>query len=58
MLKIYRWYLLADILKIDVKSVFLVRFHIFSQDHRRFRGYGKILQNARSIKVVKIKKQL
>ena len=32
--KICRWYLVVDILKIDIKYTFLVRFHIFSLNDR------------------------
>ena len=34
--KISRWYLLVEILKIDIKYTFLVGFHIFSRNDRPF----------------------
>jgi len=34
--KICRWYLLVEILKIDIKYPFLVRFHIFSRNASLF----------------------
>ena len=34
--RICRWYLLVEILKIDIKYTFVVRFHILSGNDRLF----------------------
>ena len=44
--KISRWYLLVEILKIDIKYTFLVEFHIFSRNDRLFIYWCDVIARA------------
>ena len=44
--KTCRWYLLVDILKIDIKYTCPVRFHIFSRNDRLFIDYCDAIARA------------
>ena len=44
--KISRWYLLVEILKIDIKYTFLVEFHIFSRSDRLFIYWCDVIARA------------
>jgi hypothetical protein len=44
--KICRWYLLVEILKIEIKYTFLVRFHLFSRNDRLFIDWCDVIARA------------
>ena len=44
--KISHWYLLVEILKIDIKYTFLVEFHIFSRNDRLFIYWCDVITRA------------
>ena len=45
-IKINRWYLLVEILKIDIKYTFLVECHIFSRNDRLFIYWCDVIARA------------